>query len=76
MDLDAGIEREEPRLGDGRDLRSVLHVEKNIPCALAVVVGKINGLRLQIRQNRLDGGAELSGLRGRVPGLNGDVDLQ
>jgi hypothetical protein len=76
MDLDAGIEREEPRLGDGRDLRSVLHVEKNIPCALAVVVGKINGLRLQIRQNGLDLRAELAGLRRRIPRLNWDVDLQ
>jgi hypothetical protein len=53
-----------------------LHVEKNIPCALAVVVGKINGLRLQIRQNGLDLRAELAGLRRRIPRLNRDVDLQ
>ena len=76
MKLDAGIEREKPRLGDGWDLRSILHIENNERRSLAVAVGKINGLRLQVRQNGLGGCAELSGLRGRVAGLNGDVDLQ
>jgi hypothetical protein len=76
MNLNACIERKEPRLGDGWDLRSILHLEKNEPRALTVVVRKIDGLRFQICQNGLDGRAELSGLRGRVPGLNGDVDLQ
>jgi hypothetical protein len=52
-------------------LRSILHLEKNEPRALPVVVGKINGLRLQICQNGLDGCAELSGLRRRVPDSTG-----
>src|SRR5439155_19473311 len=76
MNLNARIERKEPRLSDGWDLRSILHFEKNKTCALTVVVRKIDGLRFQICQNGLDGRAELSGLRGRVSGLHGDVDLQ
>ena len=76
MNFNAGIEREEPRLGDGWDLRSILHVEKNERRSLTVAVGKIYSLRLQIRQNGLDGRAELSGFRRHVPGLNRDVDLQ
>ena len=71
MNLNACIEREEPRLGDGRDLRSILHFKKDERRSLTVAVGKINSLRLRIRQNRLDGGAELAGLRGSVAGLNG-----
>ena len=76
MNLNACIEREEPRLSDSWDLRSILHVEKDVPRALTVAVGKIDGLRLQIRQNGLDRRAELAGLRGRVAGLNRDVDLE
>jgi hypothetical protein len=53
-----------------------LHLEKNETRPLTVVIRKIDGLRLQICQNGLDGRAELSGFRGRVPGLNRDVDLQ
>src|SRR5664279_1638223 len=68
VNLDAGIEREEPRFRDGRDMRSILHLDKNEPRALAIVVRKINRLRLQICQNGLDRRAELSGLRSRVPG--------
>ena len=41
VNLDAGIEREEPRFSDGRDVRSILHLEKNEPRALAVGVRKI-----------------------------------
>src|SRR5437773_4176592 len=76
MNLNARIERKEPRLSDGWDLRSILHLEKNKTCALTVVVRKIDGLRLQFCKNGLDGRAELSGLRGRVSGLHGDVYLQ
>jgi hypothetical protein len=75
MNLNAGIEREKPRLGDGWDLRRILHLEKNERRSLTVAVRKIDGLRLQICQDRLNGSAELTGLRGRVAGLNGDVDL-
>jgi len=75
MNLDACIERKKPRLSDGWDLRGILHIEKNESRALTVAVGKIDGLGFQIRQNGLDGRAELSGPRGRVSGLNGDVDL-
>jgi hypothetical protein len=53
-----------------------LHLEKNKPGALTVVVGKINGLWFQICQDGLDGCAKLAGLGGPVPGLNGDIDLQ
>src|SRR5438034_5392983 len=52
VNLDACIEREEPRLGDRWDLRSVLHLEKNEPRALAVAVREIRGLWLQVCQNR------------------------
>src|SRR5688500_10514020 len=76
MDLNACIEREKPRLGDGWELRSVLHDEKNESRSLAVAVRKINGLRLQVRQNGLDGCAELSGLRRRISSLDRDIDLQ
>ena len=76
MNLDACIEREEPGLSDGWDLGSILHLEKNERRSLTVAVRKIDSLRLQIRQNGLNGRAEFSGLRRRVPGFNGDVDLQ
>jgi hypothetical protein len=48
MNLNAGIEREESRLGDSGDLRSILHLEKDERRSLTVAVGKINDLRLQI----------------------------
>ncbi len=57
MNLDACVEREEPRLGDGRDLRSILHVEKNERRSLTVAVGEIDSLGFQIRENGLDGRA-------------------
>ena len=57
MNLDACIERKEPRLSDRRDLRSILHLGKNKPRALTVAIGKIDGLRLQVCQNGLDGRA-------------------
>src|SRR4026208_875364 len=76
MNLYACIERKEPRLSNGWDLRSILHVEKDERRALTVIVGEIDGLRLQICQYGLDGRAEGSGLRGRVAGLNGNVDFQ
>jgi len=57
MNLDACVERKEPRLGDGRDLRSILHLEKNEPRALSVTVRKIDGFGFQICQNGLDGRA-------------------
>jgi hypothetical protein len=66
MNLNAGIERKEPRLGDGWDLRSVLHVEKNERRSLTVAVRKINGLRLQVRQNGLDSCGRPSRLRCRT----------
>jgi len=49
VNLDACIEREEPRLGDRWDLRSILHFEKNEPRALAVAIREICGLWLQVR---------------------------
>ena len=61
---------------DGRNLRSVLHIQENVARALAPVVRKISGLRLELRKDRLDRRAELSGLRGRIPRLHGNVDLQ
>ena len=76
VNLNARVEREEPRFSDGWDLGSVLHIEENERCALPVVVREINGLWLQICHNGLDGRTEFSGLRGHVPGLNGDVNLQ
>src|ERR687892_533244 len=76
MNLNTCIERKEPRLGNSWNFRGVFHLEKNEPRALTVVVRKIDGLWLQICQNGLDGRAEFSGLGGRVPGFNGNVDLQ
>src|SRR5437899_11464823 len=76
MNLNARVEREEPRFSDRWDLGSVLHFEEKKRRPLTIVVREINGFGLQIRQYGLDGCAELSGLRGRVPGLDGDVDLQ
>jgi hypothetical protein len=46
MNLNACVEREEPRFGDGWDLRCILHLEKNERRSLTVAVGEINGLRL------------------------------
>ena len=73
MNLDVCVERKEPWLGDGWDLSRILHLEKNERRALTVAVGKIDSLRLQIRQNGLNRRAELSGLRSRVTGLDRDV---
>ena len=66
MTLDGGVERQEPRLGDGRDLRSVLHVEKQVAAALAVIVGEVHSFRLEVRENRLDRRAERAGFRGGI----------
>ena len=49
MNFDACVEREEPRLGDGWDLGSILHVEKNESRALAVIFGKMDIFQLQSR---------------------------
>jgi hypothetical protein len=43
---DARIEGEEPRFRERRNLRRVLHLQKEKPRALTVVVGKVHGLRL------------------------------
>jgi hypothetical protein len=76
MDLNACIEREEPRLSDGRDLRRILHLEKSERRSLTVAVGKkIDGLRLQIFQNGLDGRAEFSGLAAAFPDSTGIFTL-
>src|SRR5262245_16807548 len=56
-DLDARVKRKESRLGDSWDLRRILHLKKNKSGSLAVVVGKVNRLRFQICQYRLDRGA-------------------
>jgi hypothetical protein len=42
MNLDACIEREEPRLSDSRDFGSVVHFEKDERRALSVVVSEVN----------------------------------
>ena len=73
MKLNARIEREEPRLGNRWDLRSVLHFEKKKRRPLTIVVCEVNGLWLQIREYGLHRCAEFSGLRRRVPGLDRDV---
>ena len=75
MKLNAGIERKEPRLGDGWDLRCILHLEKNERSSLTVAVGKIDGLRLQICQYGVDSRAELSAFAAAFPDST-DVDLQ
>src|ERR1700683_3152684 len=73
MKLNARIEREEPRLGNRWDLRSVLHFEENKRRPLTIVVREVNGLWLQIREYGLYGWAEFSGLRRRVPSLDRDA---
>src|SRR5262245_3060966 len=73
MNLNARIERLEPRLGNRWDLRGVLHLEKNQGRALPVVVCEINGLWFQIRKNRLNRAAESSGLGGRISGLDRNI---
>jgi hypothetical protein len=70
MKLNARIERQKPRLGNRWDLRCVLHFEENKRRPLTIVVCEVNGLWLQIREYGLDGCAEFSGLRRRVPGLD------
>src|SRR5574341_1996306 len=75
MDLNARIEREKPRLGNRGDLGGVLHVEEKKRRPLSIVVREIHGFGLQIRQDGLDGCAELSGLRRPVPGFDRDIHL-
>ena len=76
MNLDVRIERQEPGLSDGRNLRRIRQFEKEVPAALAVVVRKIRGFRLLPRQDRFDLLAELSGLRRRVARFDRDVDFE
>ena len=73
MKLNARIEREEPRLGNRWNLRGVLHFKEKKRRPLTIVVREINGLGLQIRKYGLDGCAKFSGLRRRVPGLDGNA---
>ena len=74
MKLDFGVEGEEKRFRDGRDMGGIRQIEKYITRALAVSVSEINGLRLQIRQDGLNRRAELPGLRSRVAELDWDCD--
>ena len=71
MNLYTCIERKEPRSSDGRDQRSILHLEKNERRSLTVVVGKVTGLGLQICQNGLDGRAEPPAFAAAFPNSTG-----
>src|SRR5207249_424060 len=75
MEFDPRVEREEPWLGDRGDLRCVLHLEEDERGTLTVVVREVRRLRFLLREDRLNGCAELAGLRGRIAGLDGNVDL-
>ena len=55
-------------------LANLLAQQFSIP--LSVIVGKVDGLRFQIRQDGLDRGSQLTGLRRRVAGFNRYVDLE
>jgi CubicO group peptidase (beta-lactamase class C family) len=66
MELQMSVERQEPGLGDGRDLGRVAHIEEDIRRALAVILGKVRGLRLQFRDDTLNRLAQRAGLRGGV----------
>jgi hypothetical protein len=44
MNLNARIERQEPRLGNRRDLRSVLHFQENKCRPFTIIVCEVNGL--------------------------------
>jgi hypothetical protein len=76
MDLDGSVECQKPRLGDGWNLGGILHLEEDVPGALAVVVREIDRLGLQVGQDGLDRRAELAGFRRRVPQLDRDSDFQ
>src|SRR5215216_2744851 len=55
-----GIQREEPGFRDSWYGRRVREVEEYKSSSLAIAVRKIRGFRLHIRENRLNGGAELA----------------
>src|SRR5579871_629131 len=57
----AGVEGQEPGFGDGGQLGGILHVEKYKAAALAVVLGKIGGLGLEVGENPLDRGSQGTG---------------
>src|ERR1700723_1888963 len=54
------IEREKERLRDGGQLRRLLHVEEDVPRALAIVFGEIGRFGLELAQYLLQRGAQRS----------------
>jgi hypothetical protein len=73
MDLNARIEREEPRLGNRWNLCGVMHFEEEKRRPLPIVACEVDSLGLQIRYDGLDGCAERPGLCSPVPGFNRGV---
>src|SRR5271169_4403827 len=58
LELDAGVERQEPRLGSGGHLRRVLHVEKDVPRSLPVIVSKVGRFGFEVSEDGLNLSAE------------------
>src|SRR5215471_6998689 len=68
-----GVEREEPGLGNRRNLRWVRHVEHDRSRPLPLVVREeIGRFRFEIGHNSLDGRTESSSLGGVISGLHGN----
>src|SRR5690242_16648207 len=73
MQFNTRIEREEPRLDHRGYLGGVLHVEEQQGRPLSIIIDKVHGLGLHIREDGLNGGPERSRLHRPVPGLNRNV---
>src|SRR5271169_3129124 len=72
LELDAGVERQEPRLGGGGYLRRILHVEKDVPRSLPIVVGEVGCFWLEVSKDGLNLFTEAA-VPGRcIPRINGD----
>jgi hypothetical protein len=69
VDLDGGIHREEQGFGNGRNLRSVVHVNDEVSAPSSFYVREVNGLWLEVFEHGLEGVGKASVPDSRVPPL-------
>jgi hypothetical protein len=76
MDLNAGVEGEEPGLYHRRDLRGVLQMQNDERRPLPMIIREIHRFRLQVCQDGLDRSTQFAGLCGGVTRLNRNISFQ
>ena len=66
---DGGVEGEEPGLGNGGELRGILHVEEYVTAAGTIGLSEVSGFGFEVGEDLLDKWSELAGSNGGIRGF-------